>query len=414
MTGMEETMMAEIPGPRPLPLHLALTTMLSMSSIAALNNLRNGSLPWKPELAEKGRDLAEAFAPFDPDLVASSVQAELTQRIGLFADGVRLYRQAPRHRVDAGECVQSLGTTRLLDYGIGPASKAPPVLVIPSLVNRYYVLDLEQDNSFLRQLAAQGYHPYVIDWDSPGEEEKDFGLSAYITDRLEPLLDYVSERHDNSPVCLLGYCMGGLLAAALAERLPDRTSSLILLATPWDFHTGHEAQIRMLEAMMPQFDTLIEIMGVMPVDVLQAMFVSLDPWLTLDKFQRFARMTPDSANAKSFVSLEDWLNDGIPLSGPAARDCLQGWYIENRPQNGNWLVGGRPVTPGRINTPSLSFIPGRDHIVPPASATALADALPDSETLRVDTGHIGMVVGRRSKDLLIDPMVAWLEKIMKN
>jgi len=284
------------------------------------------------------------------------------------------------------------------------------VLIVPSLVNRYGVLDLDNGNSLIHTLAAQDFHPYVVDWDAPGPEEKSFDLTAYVTSRLEPLLAIVHERAGRQPIGLVGYCMGGLLALALAARQPDRIGTLTLLATPWDFHTGHKAQVHMLTAMMPQLEALIDLLGELPVDILQAMFTSLNPWLTMEKFQRFARMDPDSPHARSFVSLEDWLNDGVSLAGPTARECLQEWYVENRPLKGQWEIAGTAVLPSHIQTPALSIIPARDHIVPPESAQALASALPLSDTINVDAGHIGMVAGRRAKRMLHDPLIAWLKK----
>ena len=405
-----KTMMSGIQGPRPLPLHLALTTLLSVSSIAALSSLRNGSLPWNPELAAKAHDLTEALAAFSPDDVTQAVEAELRQRTSSFADGIQQYWRAPRKPEVPVNVIHTMGTTRLLDFGNATKESAPPVLIIPSLVNRYTVLDLDNGYSFIRMLAAQGFHPYVVDWDAPGPEEKPFDLTAYITQRLEPLLAIVHAQTGNQSVGLMGYCMGGLLALALAARQPDKVATLALLATPWDFHTGHEAQIRMLAAMMPQLDALIGLMGELPVDVLQAMFTSLDPWLTMKKFQRFARMDPNNANALAFIGLEDWLNNGVALSGPVARECLQGWYVENRPLNKQWVIDGAPVLPHHIRIPALSVIPGRDHIVPPASASALANALPISDAIVVDAGHIGMVAGKRAKQILHDPLLAWLRK----
>src|SRR5207237_4482161 len=142
---------------------------------------------------------------------------------------------------------------RLLDYGRGGAGL--PVLVVPSLINRYYVLDLLPEQSFLRHLAEAGLRPFVIDWGEPGAAERKFTLTDYIAGPLDGAMAKICESA-GSPVAILGYCMGGLLALALALRRPADTARIALLATPWDFHAERAGQARMLgelAAWLPRF-----------------------------------------------------------------------------------------------------------------------------------------------------------------
>ena len=138
---------------------------------------------------------------------------------------------------------------------------------------------------------------------------------------------------------------------------------------------------------------------------------ALDPWLAVKKFGRFLGLDQESEQAREFVLLEDWLNEGAPLAGPVARECLVGWYGDNLPGTDKWIVGGRRIVPSKIKTPSLVMIPSGDRIVPPLSAAALAD--PERgfrNVIRRDLplGHIGMVVSGRAKELCWMPLVEWL------
>ena len=101
----------------------------------------------------------------------------------------------------------------------------------------------------------------------------------------------------------------------------------------------------------------------------------------------------------------------MPLGAEVARDCLLGWYGENRPARGRWRVGGQVVAPERIAVPALVAIPARDRIVPPASAAALAARLPRATLLRPDGGHVGMVAGGHARQQLWTPLAAWLRRI---
>jgi polyhydroxyalkanoate synthase len=189
-------------------------------------------------------------------------------------------------------------------------------------------------------------------------------------------------------------------------------AALALLATPWDFHAMGKSRIRLIRAMGPGLEALLDRLGVLPVDVLQAMFASLDPFLTAVKFERFAGARPGSARAKAFVALEDWLNDGVALAGPVAWECLSGWYVENAPRLGRWRIKERPVRPEEVTAPALVVVPAKDRIVPPASAAALAEALPNAERWTLAAGHIGMVAGGAAPSLLFRPLAQWLKAAM--
>src|SRR4029077_16785309 len=207
-------------------------------------------------------------------------------------------------------------------------------------------------------------------WGTPNTEERRFDLTAYVA-RLERALAFVAKRARRAPGGM-GYCMGGTMSVALAQREPRRVAGLALLAAPWDFHadkTGHA----FLLSTGPLLAEMADKLGGLPVDVLQTLFWSVDPWLSVKTFPRFLGMDQQGEHARDFVLLEDWLNDGAPLAGPVARECLVGWYGENLPGKGQWVVGGKRIVPRKIKRPSLVMIPSGDRIVPPLSAAALAD-----------------------------------------
>jgi poly(3-hydroxyalkanoate) synthetase len=152
----------------------------------------------------------------------------------------------------------------------------------------------------------------LVDWGRPGVEERGLGLgTARTATGAAPLV--------------LGYCMGGLLALALAALRPQDVTGLALLAAPWDFHAGGEAaQARRFAASVLPFWSLFQALGEMPVDAIQAFFARLDPYLAVRKFTAFSALDSTSPKARAFVALEDWLNDGVALPDPLARACIDG------------------------------------------------------------------------------------------
>ncbi len=355
-------------GPRPLALHLMLSGMDWSSSAASS----------KP---------SSAAPPAAPDAG--------------FVAGVAAYRRHPyQRRLPDPPTRWAEGQTRMLDYG-GSGSL---VLVVPSLINRAYVLDLAPERSLLRHLSANGAHPLLLDWGWPGAEERQFGLAEYVL-RLERALATLT-----APAVLLGYCMGGLLALAAALRQPGQVQALALLATPWDFHVGalHTVSAAMTlgqqAAVLPAGSTV-------PVDTIQALFALADPASVAKKYRAFAGLDPNSERARMFVALEDWLADGVPLAARAAQECFQSWYGENTPGQGRWRVADTLVAPADLRMPVLIALPAHDRIVPPQSAAALAGLIRSARLLHPAAGHIGMVAGGRAREQLWQPLTDWLRAL---
>ncbi|HJQ56995.1 MAG TPA: alpha/beta fold hydrolase [Vineibacter sp.] len=336
----------------------------------------------------------------------------MLRRLDQLAAGVLAYRHHPlRRALDDPPVVWQEGATVLRDVGaaqgVTVAADATPMLIVPSLVNRWQVLDLAPGKSFVRALAAEGFRPLVVDWDTPGDAERDMDTAGCV-ERLARALDHLVAAH-GGPIPVLGYCMGGTLVVGLAAIRPQAVSALVALAAPWDFHADRTGQ-GMLVTMGPPLADLAQAAGELPVDIIQTLFYSLDPWLVVNKFLRFASMDMASDAARDFVLLEDWLNEGAPLPGPVARDCLLDWYGENLPGSGRWMVAGSAVRPRDIAVPSLIVIPANDRIVPPLSAAALTGphGLPNATRMDLPLGHIGMMVSGGAPKRCWRPVFDWL------
>jgi len=394
-------------GPRPLPLHLGLATTAYLGSSAVLPRLNAGWPLWKGPLAERAATLAAEAASLDPGHLTEAIGLEGRRRYGLFLDGVLAYRRHPYRRslADPPELWRE-GSTRLLDFAPGGGI---PVLVVPSLVNRSYVLDLTPERSLMRAWASQGLRPLLVDWGRPGPQEQGFELTGYVL-RLERILDVIAAFQPEARPALVGYCMGGLVALALAQRRTADLSGLVLLATPWDFHAERAEEAQRIGAVGAALMPLIETWGEMPLDLLQAFFAFVDPLQVPRKFLSFAGLDPASERAHLFVALEDWLNDGVPLTVGVARECLVGWYGDNKPGRGDWQIAGEAIRPEQLKLSTLVVVPGADRIVPPRTAMALADRIERAERLDPHSGHIGMVVGSGSERTMWEPVRTWIER----
>lgn len=289
--------------------------------------------------------------------------------------------------------VAAAGRAALRDYG----GAGPPVVFVPSLINPPYVLDLAEGNSLLRWLAGQGVRPLLVDWGTPSRDERDLDVAGHVETLLLPLLDAVGE-----DVALVGYCLGGTMALAAAMRGP--VSRLALIAAPWRFsgfpRDARDGQAALWRGAAPAAEAI----GLFPIELLQAGFWQLDPARTVAKFEAFAAMDPDSAAAHGFVALEDWANDGPPLTLAAGRDLMECFFRDDAPGRGAWRVGGGPIDPSKLACPVLDIVSSTDRIVPAASAVGIGDGL------TLGLGHVGMMVGSRARVALWEPLAAWLSR----
>jgi len=398
-------------GPRPLPLHLLLSQARGLAALMMPPPSAPASMSWNAAWPRSREGRAEAARighaldalrhggnPLAVEQFRAAVLRRLWRADAALLKGLAAYRRHPhQRRLEDPPVLWREGAARLLDYG----GQGPAVLFVPSLVNRAHVLDLDEGASFLRFLRAAGLRPLLLDWGWPGALERRFTLTDHIAGRLERALLAAPEG-----LVLAGYCMGGLLALAAALRQPMRVRALALLATPWDFHADPGAA--RVARLLPGLEPMMEATGTVPVDALQAMFALLDPYGVAEKFRALGRLDPASERARRFVALEDWLNDGVPLAAPVAREALAGWYGANTPAAGEWAVAGLVVDPGAWRGPGFLAIPARDRIVPPASAAALARRMPGVRVHEAPAGHIGMVAGQGAEAALWRPFAAWV------
>ena len=399
-------------GPRPLAFHLASALSALGGSMVALPSSLAGKIPEDTGWGAEANEFATALADLAADELLPAAGQEAVRRLQVMLQGIEAYRRHPYKRnVEDPPVIWQQGSTCLRDYGEvdGASAGGQPVLFVPSLVNRGYVLDISARRSMLRWLAARGQRPLLMDWGTPGDAEKGFSLDDYIAGRLEAALD-VATGLSGGPVPVVGYCLGGDLALALALRRQADVSTLVLMATPWDFFGGSGVHNKLFAAVSDSIEAVLGGFGELPVDILQTFFASLDPALGLRKFRSFSGLDPDSEKAEDFVALEDWLNDGVPLVQDVARECLIRWYRDNAPFKGEWSVAGEVIDPRNLAVPTLIAAPASDRIVPFESASPLAELIPGATLISPPSGHIGMVVSSRAKDGLWQDLLDWLDR----
>lgn len=310
--------------------------------------------------------------------------------------GLRKYQEAERPPAPAPmPAVAAVRGAVLRDYG----GTGPAALFVPSLINPPNVLDMGEGRSLLRWLAGRGRRVLLLDWGWPGDDRRGLSVAGHVEEILLPLMREVGE-----PVDLAGYCLGGTMALAAAQIGPAR--SVATIAAPWRFAGFPGAARAQLGRLWADAQPTVRALGLLPMEVLQNAFWSLDPARTIAKFEAFAAM--DGADARTFVMLEDWANDGPPVAEAAAREMFEGLFRDDLTGTGKWKLAGVAIDPAALRVPLLNIVSTTDRIVPTATATGAG------ERIDLALGHVGMVVGRHARAKLWEPLAAWLSRTAAN
>lgn len=283
------------------------------------------------------------------------------------------------------------------------------LLLVPSLINKSFILDLLPGKSFARWLAAQQIDAYLLDWGRPVDDPGLASIDSLVTQRLGPAIADMAARAGGR-IHALGYCMGGTLLAAAAVHSTAHLRGAVFLASPWDFAAGDRKLADQVRAGTPSALQMAAQNGYLPMDWIQSVFAAVNAGRALQKFSEFAALSDDSAKAELFVAVEDWLNDGIDMPQELAKTCILDWYGENRPGQGLWEVAGKAVDLRTMDIPALVVASLNDRLVPRDSSMAMAGLLPRAAVLEPQSGHIGMMTGSKAREQVWQPLAQWIKE----
>ena len=284
-----------------------------------------------------------------------------------------------------------------------------PVLVVYALVNRPYMLDIQPDRSFIRNLLELGLDVYIIDWGYPTQADRYLNMDDYINGYINNCVDAVRKNAKSEKVSLMGVCQGGTFSAIYAALHPEKVQNLITLVAPFDFSTNDGLLFNWSKTM--DVDALVDAYGVVPGNILNDGFLMLMPFnLNIKKYVDMLHVMEDKEKLLSFLRMEKWIFDSPGQAGECLRQFVKDCYQGNKLVKGKLKLGGKSVDLGKITMPILNIYASADHLVPPAATKPFNDLVgsTDKTLYEFQGGHIGVFVGSRSQKELAPAISKWL------
>ncbi len=308
------------------------------------------------------------------------------------------------------EVVWEDGKLKLYHFTREETPKAKtPVLVSYALVNRWEMMDLQPDRSFIRKLISEGIDVYLIDWGYPSRLDRYKTMEDYILGNVNDCVDYIRKAHQIDKVNLLGVCQGGTFSVIYSALFPEKVKNLITLVTPVDFESNEGLLFKWSKDM--NVDAIVDgFGGLIPGDFLNTGFDLLKPMNKTRKYMSLPKTMQNKGKFMNFLRMEKWVADSPAQAGETYRKFIKELYQQNKLIKGEFELDGHKVDLKNIKVPALTIYAKDDHIVPPATTKPLNDKIgsSDKELLEFPGGHIGVFVGSRSQKLLTPAVAKWL------
>jgi len=320
--------------------------------------------------------------------------------------------------VDVGqtpsEVVYTENKLKLLHYKpLTEQQKPVPILIVYALINRPYILDLQDDRSVVRTLLEHGFDVYLIDWGEPSPLDKNLTIWDYVGRYIDNCVNEVRERTNQDAINLLGYCMGGTMSAMYASIFPDKIKNLLLMASGLSF--SGEAGILELWGDEEYYDpnALTDAFGNIPAEFLTLGFDLMNPVENfVTKYIDLFEGIENEDFVKNFARMNQWIYDGIDVAGSAYKQFIEDIYQDNKLMKNELELNGHQVDLNKITMPVLQIIGEYDHLIPPQASKPFNDKIPgdDNDVFEFPTGHIGLSVSSHSQAKLWPRVCDWLAK----
>ncbi len=355
------------------------------------------------------------FATTNPEVIKLATQTggeSLARGVKMLADDVargrismsdeQAFAVGRNLAITPGAVVFENEVMQLIQYAPAMAqTREIPLLIVPPFINKYYILDLQPENSFVRFCVAEGFTTFIVSWRNIPPALGHLGWDDYIDKGVLAPLQVIRSITGAGQVNTLGFCVGGtLLSSALAvkaARKQNDAASLTLLATMLDFSDPGEISVYIDREFVEQCEQEFRQSGAMSGSKLAQTFASLR---ANELIWHFVVNNYLKGRTPRAFDLLYWNTDGSNLPGRLYAYYLRNMYLENNLRiPGKLEASGVPLNLGAIDVPAYIMATREDHIVPWRAAFASAQLLGGpTEFVLGASGHVAGIVNPASQN----------------
>ena len=289
---------------------------------------------------------------------------------------------------------------------------AAPLFIVYALVNRPYILDLDEQHSLLTCLNEDNRDIYILDWGQAMAKHSQMGIDDYFTDYLHPCVQKACQHSGFDTLTMAGICQGGVLALCYSYLYEHHVNALICVSTPIDFHQENDGLSHLIKyvdihGLVAQFDNI-------PGHFLTQGFIMLRPFhLLAKKYLSCMARLDDKAYQAFFLAMERWIYDSPDHPGQLFKVFAKDLYQDNQLIKGQFKVADSYIDLRQLKQPVLNLYAENDNLVPAKASLALANHIKPSQYQEKGfaTGHIGLYVSKQQA--VAASIDDWLNQVAK-
>ncbi|EKN68787.1 poly(R)-hydroxyalkanoic acid synthase, class III, PhaC subunit [Neobacillus bataviensis LMG 21833] len=271
-----------------------------------------------------------------------------------------------------------------------------PLFFVYSLFNKPYILDIAPKASVIEGLTNMGYEVYLLDWGSPGYEDKKMGLDTYIEKYLRTAVKRAIRHSGAEEITLIGYCLGGTIASIYASIADEPIKNLVVATVPIDFKPfiGPDQWAEGMRQGDINIDRFIDAYGVVPPQLVEGMFRAIGAPIYFTNYTMLLSRAHDQRYVDKWRRMNRWTRDQVPFAGEAYKQLANDLFKENKLVKGELMIGNKKVDLKNI-TANLYVVSGsRDNLILEEQSKPLMDlaSSEDKTYVSVEAGHVSLAL----------------------